>query len=93
MYLRDVLGISPDAVYASTLSRAYETADIIAGELGDYQIVGDDRLQERYIAHFSGMLKSDMSKKWRTHEDVESDDVLVERFQSAVGGIYKNHPN
>ncbi len=45
-------------------------------------------MKERYTAHFSGMLKTKIPKDRRTHQDVESDEVLIERFQEAIDELY-----
>jgi broad specificity phosphatase PhoE len=39
--------ISIDAIYASTLSRAYNTAQLIAESYDAMEVIGDDRLRER----------------------------------------------
>lgn len=88
-YLRDVLELSPDVVYASTLSRAYETAEIVAQELGIDDVVGDDRLQERHVGRIGGMLKPLPADR---REQVESDQSVMGRFQSAIDDIYKKYP-
>jgi broad specificity phosphatase PhoE len=55
---------SIDAVFSSTLQRARETAEIIAGELGIGPVECDDDLMERDAGEWSGLTRADIEEKW-----------------------------
>ena len=53
-----------DAIAASDLSRAMETAAIIAGELGVGPVVVEAGLRERSVGEFSGLTRADIEVRW-----------------------------
>lgn len=59
-----------DAMAASDLSRAMETADIIAGELGVGPVVVEAGLRERSVGEFSGLTRAEISARWPEMEEV-----------------------
>lgn len=63
-----------DAVYASDLSRAHETAEIIAGRLG-LPVTTDERLREVDVGDWSGRLWSDIEV---------SDPAAVQRLDAGL---------
>ena len=51
-----------EIIYSSPLKRAYETARIVAGELGVDEIIADEHLMERDFGILTGKPISDISK-------------------------------
>jgi len=87
-----------DVIMASPLSRAYETAKIIAKEL-DYHhpIVLNDRFVERDFHHLDGTpVETAMplvrSKNYQ-HETYETDVMLIERIKKAAFSLYDEYPD
>ncbi len=83
-----------DAIYASTLDRAAETAAIISAELGVGPVLVDEALRERDAGEFSGLTRprstsdtpasspnGDRPPGW------EADDVLVGRASAVLERI------
>jgi broad specificity phosphatase PhoE len=53
-----------DAIAASDLGRAMETATIIAGELGVGPVVVEADLRERSVGEFSGLTRDEIGARW-----------------------------
>jgi broad specificity phosphatase PhoE len=75
-----------DAIYASTLDRAAETAAIISSELGVGPVLVDEALRERDAGEFSGLTRAEIDERYPGYlangdrpPGWEPDDVLVAR--------------
>lgn len=84
-----------DAVYASPLSRAFETASIIAAEigLGEPQVV--EALVERNYGEAEGLTGAEMDERFPDGTDVpgrESREEVTERALSALHALAAEHP-
>jgi broad specificity phosphatase PhoE len=86
----DALG-TPDAVVASDLSRAAETAVIISQALGVGPVLTDERLRERDVGAWSGLTRDEIEARWpgdlaawRTPEGFEHDADVVQRVQPVL---------
>ncbi len=53
-----------DAIFASDLQRAAETAAIISGELGVGPVVLDERLRERDAGEWSGLTRAEIEERY-----------------------------
>ncbi|MFC4103708.1 histidine phosphatase family protein [Paenibacillus xanthanilyticus] len=78
-----------DAIVASDLSRADETARIIAQTLGIVQLPGDPRLRERYFGEIEGTTEEERLTRWGAdwrsqNRGQETDDVLRGRAMAFV---------
>jgi broad specificity phosphatase PhoE len=58
---RDLARIDFDRAYSSPLSRAFETARIIANEL---EVIPDERLAEIHHGSWQGYTRSDIAERW-----------------------------
>lgn len=83
-----------DAVWASDLQRAVETATIVADHLGVGPVVLDPDLRERDAGEFSGLTRPEISARWpgyleggRRPPGWEPDEALVARALRALRGI------
>jgi probable phosphoglycerate mutase len=63
-----------DAVIASDLQRATETAMIIAGELGVGPVVVDPGLRERDAGEWSGLTRAEIDRDWPGYLDPPADE-------------------
>jgi broad specificity phosphatase PhoE len=63
-----------DAVFASDLQRAAETAVIIAGELGVGPVVVDPGLRERDAGEWSGLTRAEIHRDWPGYLDAPADE-------------------
>lgn len=63
-----------DAVFASDLRRASETALIIAGELGVGPVVIDADLRERDAGEWSGLTRAEIEAQWPGYLDPPADE-------------------
>jgi broad specificity phosphatase PhoE len=63
-----------DAVFASDLQRASETALIIAGELGVGPVVVDPDLRERDAGEWSGLTRAEIEEQWPGYLDPPADE-------------------
>jgi uncharacterized phosphatase len=87
-------GTRVDAVVSSPLSRAAETARIIADELGigDVEIV--DELVERDYGRAEGMTDADVAREFGGRlQALESREATVERVTPALLAIADRHPD
>jgi len=85
-----------DVIMASPLSRAFETASIIASELGyQKEIIKDDRFVERDFHHLDGTpVETAMPlvrSKGYTFESYETDDELIVRISNAARDLAKQY--
>jgi len=53
-----------DAIFASDLQRAAETAAIISGELGVGPVIIDERLRERDAGEWSGLTRAEIEERY-----------------------------
>jgi alpha-ribazole phosphatase len=94
------------AVYSSDLSRARETAEIIAERLGGPRVKADDRLREVNVGGWSGLTTAEIHARfpdevdrWRagdrahTFDGGESYAVMGERVVAALEDIATRHPD
>jgi probable phosphoglycerate mutase len=82
-----------DAVWASDLQRAVETATIIAGEIGVGPVVVDPALRERDAGEFSGLTRPEIEERFpgylaahRRPPSWEPDEHLLSR---ALGALHR----
>ena len=82
-----------DAVWASDLQRAVETATIIAGEIGVGPVVVDPALRERDAGEFSGLTRAEIEERFpgylaahRRPPGWEPDEHLLAR---ALGALHR----
>lgn len=85
-----------DALYASDLSRARQTAEAIGREL-DLPVKIDPGLRERFMGQAEGLTNWDRNDRWpgltfMELPDVEQDDRLAERAVAAVKAIAEQRP-
>ena len=81
------------AVYASDLSRACETAEIVAASLG-LEVRIEPALRERSFGAWEGLTREEIDARFgaaSTH-DGETNDVVRERVLDAVHRIVVDHP-
>ena len=91
-----------DAIFASDLQRATETAAIIAAELGVGPVVVDADLRERDAGEWSGLTRAEIEERYPGYLDTtpsfaagaprrppgwEPDDSVLERALRALGTI------
>ena len=62
-----------DAVFASDLQRASETAAIIAGQLGIGPVIVDEGLRERDAGEWSGLTRAEIDRDWPGYLDRPAD--------------------
>jgi probable phosphoglycerate mutase len=86
-----------DAVWASDLARARDTAGIIGAALGLHARV-DERLRERHAGPWQGMTRAQIEEQWPGHlatgrrpEGYEPDDEVLARALAALGEIAIAH--
>lgn len=63
-----------DAVFASDLRRAAETAAIIAGELGIGPVLVDEGFRERDAGEWSGLTRDEIERGWPGYLDPPADE-------------------
>lgn len=93
-----------DVVYASDLTRARETAEILASRW-DVPVRVDDRLRERHFGAWEGRTNDELEREfgdtyaqWRRGEghgadDAETYDAFLERVGSFVEDVVERHPD
>ena len=86
---------SVDAIVASDLQRAAETAAILSGELGVGPVVLDPDLRERDAGEWSGLTRPEIEEGWpgyledrRRPAGWEPDEDLLGRAVAALGRIH-----
>jgi broad specificity phosphatase PhoE len=94
----EVLGAF-DAVYASDLVRAAETAAIIAGVVGIGPVLVDPRLRETHVGPWEGLTNREVDAQYpgylpehRRPEGFEPYEVAAERCAAALVDIGAQHP-
>ena len=91
-----------DAVYASDLDRARETAEILALRL-DLPVVVDPALRERNFGSWEGRTVAEIDEQWPgawarwrdgngAEGDVEDHLALAERIRGAIARLAGSHP-
>jgi probable phosphoglycerate mutase len=87
-----------DAIIASDLQRAAETAFIIAEALGIGPVVTEPLLRERNVGEWSGLTRSEIEAQWPGFLEAgnrppgwEHDEALVPRIHEALGGIHRTY--
>jgi probable phosphoglycerate mutase len=83
-------------VASSDLSRASETAEIIAGELGVTDVISDERLREADAGPWQGMTPHEITAAWpgfleahRRPAGFETTDSVVARATNACGDLLR----
>ncbi len=89
----ELRGAPFDAVYASDLRRAAETAEVLAGP-HDVPVVLDAGLREIDVGSWSGLTHAEIAERFPDGErpDGESREQHVERVLAAVERIARAHP-
>jgi probable phosphoglycerate mutase len=87
-----------DAIVASDLQRAAETAALLSQELGVGPLVLDPDLRERDAGEWSGLTRQEIDQRWPGYLDGESrrrpdgwepDEVLLGRASTALARIHE----
>jgi len=85
-----------DGVYASPLARAFETAEIIAEELGMPRPTPLPGIEERSYGRAEGLTGPEIRAAFGDNRaDVpewENDDAVLERVLAALAGLAAHHP-
>ena len=88
-----------DAIVASTLGRAYETAEIIAEAIGVGPIIADHRLKETDAGEWTGLTRAEIDTGWpgwihsgQRPPAFEADEAVVERATAAMHAIHEVFP-
>ena len=92
--LADELAAEPiDAVYASDLSRARETAEIVAAGKG-LEVRLDAGLRERSFGSWEGLTRNKIDERFPdlAHHDGETDEEVRNRVLASVRRIVQGHP-
>jgi broad specificity phosphatase PhoE len=89
---QELIDVDLDAIYASDLSRASETAAAVAATHAlDVRL--DPRLRERSFGSWEGLTREDLDElPAGSHHDGESDDEVRKRMLEAVHDIAAAHP-
>ncbi len=89
----ELAAVELDAVYASDLKRARETAEIVARDRG-LDVALDPGLRERSFGSWEGLTRAEVDERFpdRQHHDGETDDQVRDRVLDAVGRIVEAHP-
>jgi broad specificity phosphatase PhoE len=88
-----------DAIYASDLQRAAETAAIIAGEIGVGPVILDPDLRERDAGKYSGLTRAEIEERFPGYLDDhrrppgwEPDEHLLARALRALARMARDVP-
>src|SRR5262245_52591754 len=88
-----------DAVIASDLDRAVESATIIAGELGFDGVTVEERFRERDAGEWTGKTRHEIELEWpgylehgRFPPNFESRRHVQERVSAALADLHRNLP-
>jgi probable phosphoglycerate mutase len=89
----ELADVELDAVYASDLGRARETAEIVAASKS-LEVRIDPGLRERSFGSWEGLTRDEVDRRFGDleHHDGETDDVIRERVLAAVHRIVETHP-
>ena len=89
---QELTDVELDAIYASDLSRARETAAAVAAAHG-LEVRLDPRLRERSFGSWEGLTREDIAEfPPGSRHDGESDEAVRERMLAAVAEIAAAHP-
>jgi 2,3-bisphosphoglycerate-dependent phosphoglycerate mutase len=89
---RELADIELDAIYSSDLSRARETAEVVAAKHG-LEVRLDARLRERSFGSWEGLTREDIAALPQgSRHDGETDDQVRARVLDAVQEIAEAHP-
>jgi probable phosphoglycerate mutase len=89
---QELTDVDLDAIYASDLSRASETAAAVAATHG-LDVTLDPRLRERTFGSWEGLTREDLDAMPEgARHDGETDDEVRERVLAAVHDIAAAHP-
>lgn len=90
---------APDALWSSDLSRAAETAAILAEGLGVGPVLADARLRERDAGAWTGLTRAEIEHRWpgalaerRRPAGWELDGPVVARLRDALGAVAASVP-
>jgi len=96
----DAIGMV-DAIVASDLQRALETAEIIAEVLGVGPVEIEPLFKERDVGEWSGLTRVEIEERWpgwiddpaqRRPDGWESDEQLLDRALQAIAGMAVRYP-
>ncbi len=98
MQAEEAAGALPEeieAVVASDLRRALDTATIMGARLGLGPVTRDRRWRERDVGHFTGLTRAEIEQRWPGLLDPPSPDIpggetpaaLLRRAQAAVAAV------
>jgi broad specificity phosphatase PhoE len=88
----ELADVELDAIYASDLSRARDTAEAVAATKG-LPVRLDARLRERAFGSWEGLTREDVAERHAgERHDGESDDEVRERVLAAIDAIAAAHP-
>ncbi len=77
-----------DAIVASDLRRAAETATIIGQVIGTTEVDLDPRLRENHAGEWQGMTRAEIHREWPGYLDVERRPPGFEPFESTVARMH-----
>lgn len=83
-----------EVIFASHLSRAHETAQIIGDAIGVSEIIIDDRLQERNFGDAEGMPYKEVAKRFpdlRTYNNKSANNESYEETETRVWAAISEH--
>ena len=88
-----------DAIVASDLARARQTAEIIAEVLGVGPVEIEPLFKERDVGDWSGLTRAEIEARWpgylddrRRPDGWESDERVLDRALEAIAGVALRHP-
>jgi probable phosphoglycerate mutase len=89
----ELAGVALAAVYSSDLSRARETAEIVAAGRG-LPVQVDPDLREREYGSWEGLTRAEIERRFGSHarHDGESDEAVRGRMVGAVSRIVAANP-
>jgi len=86
-----------DAIYASDLTRAHHTAELLAAQLGT-DVAIEPRLRERHAGDWEGCTRAEIDAGWpgyldsgRRPDGYEPDDSVLARSLAALSAIARAH--
>lgn len=83
-----------EVIFASHLSRAHETAQIIGDAIGVSEIIIDDRLQERNMGNAEGMPYAEVTRHFpgiRRYDDKSANNESYEETETRVWAAISEH--
>jgi probable phosphoglycerate mutase len=92
-----LIGEAWDVIYASDLSRAKETAEIVAGML-DLTVQLDQRLREKGFGDLEGTTEQERIDRWGADwkaldHGIEKDEAMIERGRTFIADVMERYPN